>query len=206
MIQILSIDWDYYIDITNEKRNSWFPYIPDDLLTEEDRENLWAPCYDKFGISGVGILEEDFEKTKHLIRSCKKNSRLIKTVNDSHRYLYDLVYKILNDNINVHETILIYNIDHHHDMYSYRIPNEKVNCSNWAGVLREELGDILEYRWIKRDDSEEYSLAGKVECAYGTFNDIKSISFDSIYLCKSGAWSPPHLDCRYKELVDVLLE
>lgn len=204
LIHVLSIDWDYYINVNKEKRKVWFPDIPEDLLTEEDRELLWKPYYEQFDLSRIGIMEDDFENTKKVIKNCKLNHNLIKRVKDSHRYIYDVIYEVMH-HYSVNE-VTVYNIDYHHDMYQYRIPNERVNCSNWAAILQEELGNSLDYYWIKRDDSEEYSLAGKVDCKLSNIADINSINFDVLYLCKSGAWSPPHLDTCYQELVSCLYE
>jgi hypothetical protein len=204
MINVLSIDWDYYINASNDIRNEWFPNIPEDILTEEERTELWEPYYKKYNIKTIDLLRDELDKTKNIIRNnINNNKNIIKMVNESHRYIYCIINQILSESRE--KSITVFNIDHHHDMYQYHKYDEKVNCSNWVTILKEELENNFEYYWIKREDSEEYSLAGKIECNICTIDDISDKVFDIIFLCKSGAWSPPHLDSQYKELTDFML-
>ena len=205
MINVLSIDWDYYVDTSNEIRERCFPKILNDIISEEKRIEMWRESYKKYNIKNIGILEEKFQKTIQLIEDIEKDSpKACKITNDSHRFVYDVIEKEIEEFHD--ENIKVYNIDHHHDMYQYRTSFDKVNCSNWAEILQEELGSKFDYNWIKRDDSEEYSLAGKVNCKECFLDDITEKKFDVIYLCRSGAWSPPHLDNKYNELKKCLLK
>jgi hypothetical protein len=203
MINLLSIDWDYFINTSNETRNTCFPNIPDDILTEEQRKEIWEPLYEEYDIENIGILEDEFDQLKDILqRILYNNKNIIKYVNDSHRYMYDLVYQSLKAAKT--RFVRVFNIDFHHDMYQYRKPNEKVNCGNWAEILQEELSEKFDYNWIKREDSEEFSLLGQVEYNESSLEDLPKVNFDGIYLCKSGAWSPPHLDDAFIELKNCI--
>ncbi len=205
MINLLSIDWDYFIDTSNETRNTCFPDTPDDILTEDMRKEIWEPFYETYDIKDIGILDNKFENLKELIRYIKSyNKNTVKYVNDSHRYMYELVYKFLE--VRKSKLVRVFNIDHHHDMYQYRKPNEKINCGNWAEMLQEELGENFDYNWIKREDSEEYNFWGKIDYNESSLEELYKIDFDGIYLCRSGAWSPPHLDDAFLELKNYITE
>lgn len=205
MINVLSIDWDYYVDTSNEVREKCFPKILDDIISEEERLQMWKEYYEKYNIKDIGILDDKFEKTMKLIETIEANSpQAYKIINDSHRFVYNIIEKEIEEHRD--ENIKVYNIDHHHDMYQYRTSSDKVNCSNWAEILKEELGEKFDYNWIKREDSEEYSLAGRVQCKECSLEDITEKKFDVIYLCRSGAWSPPHLDNKYNQLKECILK
>jgi len=94
----------------------------------------------------------------------------------------------------------IVNIDFHHDYYHYYSGGDTYNCGNWLRRLIEERPDA-KVKWIRRKDSQIYSLEGEFPFEHTT--DLKSIfkeNFDYVFICRSPEWSPPHLSKKFEEL------
>ena len=94
----------------------------------------------------------------------------------------------------------IINIDFHHDYYHYYSGEDKYNCGNWLRRVIEERPET-KVKWIRRKDSQLYSLEGIFPFEHTT--DIKTIldeRFDYVFICKSPEWSPPHLSNKFEEL------
>ena len=94
----------------------------------------------------------------------------------------------------------IVNIDFHHDYYHYYSGGDNYNCGNWLRRLIEERPDT-KVKWIRRKDSQIYSLEGEFPFEHTT--DLKSIfneKFDYVFICRSPEWSPPHLSKKFEEL------
>ena len=91
------------------------------------------------------------------------------------------------------EDLYIVNIDHHHDAFGI---GDELNCGNWVNKVVEKYPNT-KVEWIGNPDSV------KVECDAVTsisLDSIKEADFDIVYLCRSGIWSPPHLDKQFGAL------
>jgi len=195
MKRFLSIDFDYFLDCTAKNRAELFPKM-DETFTLEAQNALWQEAYVRAPerLARVGI-NQDYKLVEAI---CKGFQGAVK-VENSHKYIYTWIM----EETTAEEAFAVYNIDFHHDMYCLRLPGEKVNCGNWAQVLREQRPG-MQYYWVKREDSEVMVLGGKVDATVISLESLQELTFDYIYLCHSRVWSPPHLDEYFTHLHMIL--
>lgn len=207
---VLSIDWDYFIDATSDERLLLFPDGGTEDVSLSLSNYIWAIRYAESSINkelgvcdkcieDIGIRENELLYIYRCL-SFAKNNALI-TISDSHADIYDF---LIESNPNPCKQFNIYNIDHHSDCYN--IGND-VNCGNWVNRL-DDKGYINSYTWIKNSDSDNSLVKSTLSCEtkektilIDTLNDI---DWDYIFICRSSVWSPPHLDLDFNEFHDVL--
>ena len=138
MKRFLSIDFDYLIDCDKATRDALFPTM-DETIPKPIRKQIWKQAYleHRTKLTQISILKEDY---KNLLDICRRFSGLYRQ-HDSHQYIYNFIM----DNTAPKEVFEVYNIDFHHDMYHLHTRNEKVNCGNWANVLKEDRPDMQYY-------------------------------------------------------------
>lgn len=198
-IKILSIDFDYFIDTDITTRNDIFPDGADEMPLEE-LSSKWVDVYKNYPfVEAIGVTKE-YDQIKELLSDPKFVLGKNVLVNESHKEIYMLIQAFKNE-----APLEVYNIDFHHDMYHYRIPNgDRVNCSNWARIMLEEYPNA-NYKWIRREDSEIYTLFGEVECEHTTkLEGLYDIDF--IFICESPEWTPPHLHNKYLDLIKMTIK
>lgn len=200
-IKILSIDFDYFIDTDITTRNDIFPDGADEMPLEE-LSSKWVDVYKNYPfVEGLGVIN-DYDQIKELLSDPKfvlgRNVFSSPTHKDIYRFL-------CMQDFTGNDVLEVYNIDFHHDMYHYRIPNgDRVNCSNWARVMLEDFPKST-YKWIRREDSEIYTLFGEVECEHTTsLEGLDDIDF--IFICESPEWTPPHLHDKYLDLIRATIK
>lgn len=194
-MKILSIDWDYFIDASLSERMRMFPDGGTENVPLFVQNIIWSSHY-KDGVEQIGIKEKEYEQIKKKL----SNSFESVMIADSHKHIYDFIQ---------HETfgkIEIVNIDFHHDLYGYKEKHRTdVDCGNWASKLFEN--GNCQYTWVKQSDSDDVlhvDLLKSIEVK--EFDDILDEEYDLVYICRSGMWSPPHLDKFFLELCQPLLE
>lgn len=106
---------------------------------------------------------------------------------DSHKYIYEFVPDYDTEDIE------LYNINFHHDTYPTS-GTTTPDSGNWFRYLLED-GNVSNGYWVAceqsyRDDClpKEISLA-----------ELPKEGYDLIFVCRSGWWSPPHLDKYFLE-------
>lgn len=210
MKRFLSIDYDYFIDASAEERSSLFPDGGNENLPATIRDYIWDSHYSDSRLKEIGVIKE-FKDIKKMCRDLYCQAM----ITDSHKHLFDFIMQ----NTFEDEEFEVYNIDFHHDLYDYRTGSDRVNCGNWATILREERPNMT-FLWVKRDDSDVAALGietvtefPKVEII--TFEELQSRYgggafitnfFDFLFLCRSAMWSPPHLDKHFVKLVKTILD
>ena len=186
MKNILSIDFDYFIDVSAEDRDRLFP--SDITLDTYGCTKEWEECYKKFPeIKDIGVIK-DYDFIKDYLTNHEK---VAYCCSDSHADAYYFIHRSFKSPVHVT------NIDFHHDFYY--MYGSKVHCANWFMKVCDEIDtDVL---WVAREDSETTSLGGEFQ--YPMTTDIHQIkdSYDGIFLCLSPQWTPPHLIPFYNELV-----
>lgn len=195
MVGILSIDFDYFIDVSSKERDIYFPkgsdQVPDNKL-----KSMWEERYLKYPkLKEVGVIDEYYALKNFLVLLDIHKNKFYKA--DTHKYIKKLI-----DKIPWNLPLRIVNVDFHHDFYHYFTDGDKYNCGNWLRRLIEDRPDT-EVKWVRRKDSQIYSLEGKFP--YEHTIDIKSVfsdKFDYIFMCRSPEWSPPHLSDKFEELAD----
>lgn len=202
MKNILSIDFDYFIDTDVEIRNNVFPngldYAPKELIAQE-----WDNLYHSYPeLKNIGVIKDFYLLVDFLKRNKDKyNYKLGYNVffADSHSRIKQVIDLVpLETNIN------ITNVDFHHDYYHFFTGGQSYNCSNWLRRLLEER-PFTAVKWVRRSDSETVTLSGAFP--YYMTTKIKSAlekDYDYIFVCLSPEWTPPHLYYLYQELIRVL--
>lgn len=206
-MKILSIDWDYFIDCTSRERAILFPDGGNEYISPALQMFIWDSHYSTpdlqrsyvgKSLKEIKVRERDFNSILKIIERFKGTVPPVVAI--SHRFIYPLIM----DNSSPETPIQLYNVDFHHDRYYYRNPDRgEVNCGNWVNYIFESRPNT-EYYWVKREDSEEESLGGKVDYIPATIEDLKEIDFDVIFLCRSDCWSPPHLDTYFNVLAKAM--
>ena len=207
MKKILSIDWDYFINATATQRSMLFPDGGNENISYALQDFIWNSHYSSPAseeLRNIGILKREYNLVHDILRKfidkylysrvANPHSEVLVTI--SHRWIYDFIMQRTYEG----EEFEVYNVDFHHDMYHLRNSDDEVNCGNWVNCLK-KYRPKMQYHWVKREDSDDEVLGGaKVDCADCKLGDIKNLSFDYVFICRSDCWSPPHLD-NYFEIL-----
>lgn len=209
-LNVLSVDWDYLVNATEEERLEMFPDGGNEDLPQTILDLVWSSRYAQF--PDLSKIQVDFPALK-IIKKFIQSHKTLKTqglVTDSHKYLYDMVSKAHKKG----QPINLINIDHHHDCYgSGQLP--EIDCGNWMIQMVENRYNRLvspqdiSYTWIKREDSdcEEFSKRfnwGK-SASIDYLNSVEGFTIDLLFICRSGVWSPPHLDKQFIKFVEEMV-
>lgn len=194
MVGILSIDFDYFIDASSRERDLYFPdgydEIPVNML-----QVMWEERYLKYPkLRNIGVIEDYYFLKRYLSGLRIPGEKLVKA--DNHKYIKNLI-----DQLPETERLMLVNIDFHHDFYHYYKGSDICNCGNWLRRVMEERPNT-KVKWIRRKDSQIYSLDGAVPFEHTEeIQAIKNMKFDYVFLCRSPEWSPLHLSNRFEDLV-----
>lgn len=204
MKRFLSIDWDFFIGATATQRALLFPDGGNENLHTTLQKYIWDSRYANPELNEIEVSNG----YKTLLKICKDFDGQC-FIADSHRFAYDFIM----ENTTPNEEFEVYNIDFHHDLYDYRIKGERVNCGNWATILREDRPN-MKYSWIKCNDSELKTIGDhivdarmmSIELFSSLFQSGIPENFDYLYLCRSAMWSPPHLDPKFVRVAKILMK
>jgi len=207
-IRILSIDWDYFINATMDEKVDMFPDAGTERFSIDLSNFIWASRYSnailhKKRDSKNKLLTDfsvisDYQKLRKFLRNLSfKNPYTPIIIAESHYVMYPLVHENFEEN-----DVEIVNVDFHHDLYK---STTEVNCGNWLSTLKEE-GIVTKITWIKREDSDindEYDNKTDVFIS-DSFDSILYEDYDIIFICRSNAWSPPHIDKKFISLITLI--
>lgn len=198
--KVLSIDWDYFVDASIDFKTLNFPDGGNENLPSSILDSVWMSRYGQ-----SRELHKIKEDSKELIKlrillknSINPHTKVI--IADSHKDIYKYIGELRETNF----PIELYNIDFHHDMYDFG--NEEVDCGNWLRkfINAENSSHFDKFMWIRREDSE---LSGEEllddNSVVGIPSDMPD-SFQLVFLCRSGVWSPPHLDSKFLSICRLL--
>ncbi len=194
-MNVLSIDFDYFVDASREVRDTCFPQAEDDQDLDEVLRR-WDICYERYpAIRDIGMTVE-FGWMQRFLRGILQKKGADVVIRDSHRELYDAV----RERADTVERLV--NVDFHHDWYCM-YGGGKVTCANWLRKLVEDVPCEPDILWVKRKDSETGCLEG--EFPWRMTEDIRAVmereDYTLIYLCYSPEWTPPHLRGSYRSLI-----
>lgn len=199
-VSILSIDWDYFPRATMEDRLEMFPDGGNEDIDSNLLDFIWQGRYASFDRldkieTDLGELDELYRK---LDRYADTNTPIM--VSDSHRYMYGFTTALSS----LHDMVHVYNIDFHHDLYGIVKGDNDVDCGNWGNWLYERggVGEDSSYVWVSREDSDgpEGGMPGYASRCVGIQGLELPDHIDGIYICRSGVWSPPHLDSGFIQM------
>lgn len=212
--KVLSIDWDYLVNATMKERVEMFPDGGSEKLPEVISRIVWSTRYASCPqLKDIGVDVDAMDILKEFISKNCFNAPII--VSDSHGSIWDAIlrYKPKDSLIDV------INVDFHHDMYVNDMGY--VDCGNWVNCLfetrtqhenRKLKNANNHYYWVAREDSEDSITE---ECQRLNYMVKKDINFlktlddfecDLLFICRSGIWSPPHLDEEFMNFYDWCID
>ena len=188
MLNVLSIDWDYFVEADAVYRGTYFPDIPNEKYSESLQNHIWASRYAEHpGLGNIGIspLASRF--------ATQMSSVPYICVCDSHKWAYPLIVRTLRERGEKRVNLL--NVDFHHDC---RKDIKELDCGNWLSILMNDCKG--RYRWFGRKDSYRTGKPKHLEALtdYASCH-ITDTAWDILFICRSDMWSPPHLDDRFAQ-------
>ena len=203
-MNILSIDFDYFQSVTKEQLRLY----PDGIDNETSlSEIVWGSRYSENGkaLREISIMQDKFNTIKRVL--CEQDVDIPVMIANSHVRIYDFINTALSGD----EELGICNVDMHHDILN---ENDNLDCGNWIGYIlkeRSSLGKKTMFKWVHNPislsvygiEEEMKAFEGKITSALKTIEHKK---FDSVFLCRSDTWTPPHLDIYFSELCSLIEE
>ncbi|MDM5335196.1 arginase [Ureibacillus composti] len=199
---LLSIDWDYFISTENENIVSY-------VENKRTILDLWYKRYLKAKTIGKNIqnsflLSSEVEDFWNKIKKVFYFDPKVKVyVSESHALSYEIA-----EHFQCNE---VYLFDAHADLGYGGLAslNFEVNCANWLGQLLKnkkiEKAHIIYSPYTKEKPEYFNQINKKFNVNYLHFNNLnKEIETTAIHICRSGAWSPPWFDQKFKEFVNAL--
>jgi len=145
----------------------------------------------------------------------KFNNTTRMMIAESHAQAYQF-FKEMQSNVMIH-------IDAHHDMYD---DNDEITCGNWLANLTKVKQGMEIYHVVPKWEQEWYSgiktkdeMFKKISSAIGNeikqravikhlfFEDLPKFNdvVEGIFFCRSGSWTPPHLDQDFIDMLKVFV-
>lgn len=199
--KILSVDFDFFQEVTREILHEY----PDgcDLSTSLS-EIVWGSRCAKSNPNHEMILSVKLAASLYyqMLNIISRQSPDIPVlIAQSHVSIYDFLLDAKEDN--PEQPLEIINVDLHHDLFN---DNPDLDCGNWLRHIKEEYNDTI-IHWIARPVSLEcYAIKDEDRLGRLVETDLKKIrdmQFDAIFICRSDAWLPPHLDKHFDRLVGL---
>lgn len=207
MLNILSIDWDYFFDATEDQRIFLFPDNPNELLPDHAKKRIWASYYAMSEEYASKVANKPLEKIKvdpliYKVVKAIKNP-LAFAVSESHTRAYYYIKDLLSNELE--DCVNLLNIDYHHDCGGHDEGLPNVHCGNWLKRLMDEVDGT--YVWLGRKDSDKCENIRKLKFIsdYNAAN-IENTLWDMVFICRSDMWSPPHLDKEFTKIFKPLAE
>ena len=165
---------------------------------------LWTARYLHIDLQkecDIGV-KADFPPTDVINRLDERGIRIPKNTNlavaDSHKFAYEY-FSPMRDSLD-----LIVNLDAHHD--SWPVPKDftekDVDCGNWITALG------IPNIWIHPSWKDPLTLPEPVsvknQYSWKDFNFTDDNIVMAVFLCRSSAWVPPHLDEEFGEMLHEL--
>lgn len=187
MKTLLTVDWDFFV----EERPEWEFGHQESLLF---LKMLWETRINMMGHITTTGQEKGFWD-----RIGKSGEDYMTWVSDSHAYVWGLLK-------GVNHVVIV---DAHHDCWngdSLGIDKsvKQIYCHNW---LREWIlgGNGRKATWVRPEWSKDQfevpkDLKGRIKVV-GLDDDWGVNLFDRVHVCRSGCWTPPWLDQKFKDFV-----
>jgi hypothetical protein len=198
--KFISIDWDFFVDATEDEKLWMFPECGNEYLSYAVQQIIWGNKYVYPELVEIGVREPEYSTLKTLISEFVDNwimndefKPIMCMIGESHLHMYDMVMK----NTTPNEYFEVYNIDHHHDRFTQPTSSSiTLNCGNWVNELQKQRPH-MKYYWIKNEDSNTKVNGEEVEYKPCNIEDLLDQDFYGLFFCRSALWSPPHLDNHF---------
>lgn len=224
--RVLSIDWDYLVNATMEERIMMFPDGGSEKFPDNLSQIIWTGRYaENPKLLDIGVDFEALDIIKDFISTHCHDIPVI--VKDSHGAIWDSITKYGSTDT----FIEVINIDFHHDAYVNDM--SYVDCGNWVNCLFENRpraprnkrnkdshnrnpralkNKDSHYYWIARKDSDDRVPMEVQQLNYIVKKDLNFLKTlddfecDLLFICRSGFWSPPHMDNEFMNFYDWCIE
>lgn len=193
-LRILSIDWDYFIDADISQRYQLFPDTPSEKYSEKLQNIIWTSRYSDKELINIPVNHAALNQLENFLLNSPNEIYLAET----HTLCYYLIKKIKEH----YQSLILTNIDHHHDVY-YSSYKKEIQCGNWLYHIIKE-NPKGQYTWVKNPDSEIFNK-NKLTKKLKVSTDLETIlkqEYDIVFFCQSAMWTPPHLDKYYLDIFD----
>jgi hypothetical protein len=165
-------------------------FCPEDIVNE-----AWARPYAEHrdDMFSIGVAKDFVEPLSRIINGHKGWFLAC----ENHASIVNAIFELeLSDSSR--PTIDLKHIDFHHDMCLWGTGGG-VNCSNWVNKCLRVYKERFTHFWFHRLESDFKTLGGEVDCRkiplhIVDFDAMGEQPFDMIFVCRSGVYSPPHLD------------
>jgi len=209
---VLSVDWDFFFPDSSgydwgHREASFF--INHIWFARTNHINLFTKELALESYTPAG-----FETFWDSVINKEKEPGLL-AISESHSSLWTLLEGLNSIEVLLSDTppenIVLWNFDAHHDLgYGEGLPDNMVDCSNWAfRAIENRLLDkynLIFPEW-KRDDHK--IIADQVEFDFYEYdiNIYYSIpeklpDFNMVFVCRSGAWCPTWHDNKWAEFLN----
>ena len=198
MLNILSIDWDYFFP--NNLNFDWQM----DEKTFAYYELLWPIRWGNSHVYDQKILAKDvYHPNQQLLNGFLdkiliNSTPVLLSIADSHLDIQILI-NLFPAKVN------IYNFDQHHDIYyGNELPKRKsqLNCGNWVGYFLDQIESYhLFYPPWRKTDSEYVGKLLHTNSVSFTIPESPPI-FDMIFICRSSPWTPSWSDNKWIEFIE----
>lgn len=200
-MRILSIDYDYYqiVDVDTVRK-----YYPDGIdISTRLSSAVWAVRYAdvnaKSAIASVKINSDEIEATKQLLMEQCSDCPVL--ISNTHKDIYDFAVAMMSNSGS--SELQVTNVDMHHDMFN---DNPELDCGNWVSFLQQKYADKMSIRWIANPISKiAYGFSDEDWKYIGnSVTKTQYREYDAIFLCRSDAWLPPHLDQSFNDMIEFI--
>ena len=142
MVNILSIDFDYFIAASAMERDKYFPSGEDEVNLNKLRA-IWKERYLQYPeLMQIGVVDEFHSLKDFLLLIRIKREKFFSS--NTHKSIKGVI-----DRIPANQNLRIVNIDFHHDYYHYYSGDNYLNCGNWLRRVIEER-PMTQVKWIRR--------------------------------------------------------
>ena len=195
MLNVLSIDWDYFVNATGNERALYFPDVPNENYGKSLQNSIWVSRYSQTD----KLKEFEYNRNVHKLVDAIMYIKNVMIV-DSHAEIYPFIKGLMDERTHVN----LINIDYHSD---YRKDIDKLDCGNWLSVLMEDYTG--NYEWLGWEDSLTEGIPKKLHYRIrfkSMMKIINSTVWNAVFVCRSDMWSPPHLDASFTKAFRPLTE
>jgi len=186
--RFLSVDFDYFPACSARQRGALIPRCGE----EDDDARVLAAWHEAYALHpdelpAIGVIPA-YYRFLGLFADYRGEAAAA----ESHAQLVPYILEHTKSG----EVFELRNVDFHHDRYCLRAPGSRYSCANWAAEIELDRPG-MRYLWTAREDSETALLGGGCVQPVADGFSVLTQAYDFIFLCRSGIWSPPHLDGHF---------
>lgn len=195
--KVLSVDFDFFQNVIPAYLNDYPEGI--DYSTDESCEQWNLSYIINPMLANTQINLPLFCIMKQILQVQKTDIPVL--ITQSHSNAYSFIKQHAKT-----ESLYLVNIDLHHDLVN---DNNKLDCGNWISHIF-SCFDRVKFKWIARKAAvKSYDIKQEEEKAmcisYGLSELLKE-QFDAVFICRSDAWLPPHMDIYFEELKNTCVK